>query len=269
MGYGDEIMAVGYARVAIERALHHMHAYICDWKGNPRWHAMFLNIPWLLHPSVLDSRAIKVKNGINCRPYLDNKKCGPDNFGYNYDYSVNDFKGAIWFNDSETGAWSNSAMKDAIVIEPNVKGLKNKDWGFEKYQEIIDSFPDVNWVQFKYINQPMNLPDARMLSGVTQIVTPTFRHAALLLKNSSGFLGPEGGLHHAAGVLDIPAVVIFGGFVDPKLTGYTLHTNLYESMGREEACGFRSICPHCVASMKAISVDMVKDSVGGLLSHVF
>jgi hypothetical protein len=70
-------------------------------------------------------------------------------------------------------------------------------------------------------------------------------------------------MHHGAAAMNIPAVVLFGGFVPPAVTGYDSHTNL--TGGAEFACGSFRYCEHCIAAMKAISVDEV---VTAALEHL-
>jgi hypothetical protein len=62
-------------------------------------------------------------------------------------------------------------------------------------------------------------------------------------------------LHHAAAALGVPAVVIFGGFISPAVTGYAAHANIFT--GDDLGCGNINPCPHCRAAMERISVDQV------------
>ena len=44
------------------------------------------------------------------------------------------------------------------------------------------------------------------------------------------FVGTHGGLSHAAAALNLKAVVIFGGFIDPKILGYKMHKNMFQEL---------------------------------------
>ena len=55
----------------------------------------------------------------------------------------------------------------------------------------------------------------------------------------------EGGLHHAAAALGMPAVVLFGGMISPRNTGYDVHVNL--AIDDPEALGWR-ISASCLCS---------------------
>ncbi len=144
-----------------------------------------------------------------------------------------------------------------LVIEPNVPRWKtvafNKDWGLARYQELatILIHRGHRLVQFNYGNQPV-------LRGVLQLKTRSFRDAVALLGNAWLYVGPEGGLHHAAAAVDVRAVVLFGGFIPPSVTGYATHMNL---TGGAEACGSLNKCVHCYDAMAAISVNEVLEAV--------
>jgi ADP-heptose:LPS heptosyltransferase len=92
------------------------------------------------------------------------------------------------------------------------------------------------------------------LAGVEQLETRSFRDVLAVLANASLYIGGEGGLHHGAAAVSIPAVVIFGGFIPPSVTGYATHANL---TGGAEACGSLKPCAHCRKAMAAISIDDV------------
>lgn len=64
----------------------------------------------------------------------------------------------------------------------------------------------------------------------------------------------EGGLHHAAAIFGIPAVVIYGGYISPRQTGYDGQVALFEG---GEPCGWRKPCPHCAAAMGKIEPERV------------
>src|SRR5262249_3229320 len=82
----------------------------------------------------------------------------------------------------------------------------------------------------------------------------TFRDALCVLSLARLYIGPEGGLHHAAAALGVPAVVIFGGFNSPKATGYAWHSNI---VAPGEPCGTVAYCLHCRDAMKSITVERV------------
>lgn len=141
-----------------------------------------------------------------------------------------------------------------ILIEPNVEGWKsvapNKDWGFARYQRVATRLKSMGHrvVQFNYgAGRPV-------LNDVEIGRTHSFRDALAIASHASLFIGPEGGMHHGAAAVGVPAVVLFGGFIPPSVTGYGTHTNL---TGGAEACGRFTPCDHCKEAMAAISEDEV------------
>jgi ADP-heptose:LPS heptosyltransferase len=81
-------------------------------------------------------------------------------------------------------------------------------------------------------------------------------------------ISAEGGLHHCAAALGVPAVVIRGGFIGPRVTGYAGQVDLFvESAEWPLGCGVRSGCPHCAAAMESINRTMVAAALRKLLEE--
>lgn len=144
-----------------------------------------------------------------------------------------------------------------ILIEPSIENWKsvapNKDWGRQKYQALADRLIEDGYrvAQFVYPRSSVTL------EGVERLRTLSFRDAVAILGKASVYIGAEGGLHHAAAAMGRDAVVLFGGFIPPEVTGYPNHANL---TGGATACGSLSACKHCRDAMDAISVDEVYEA---------
>ena len=183
-----------------------------------------------------------------------------DRWVWNYDFKA---KPGEIFLDTQELNWGKRQGSGYIVIEPNVPTYKtvapNKQWSKEKYQWLAKTLRGEGHrvVQFCHTGCSMD--------GVEQIKTPSFRHALAALKNAKLYIGPEGGLHHGAAAVGIPAVVIFGGFIPPKVTGYDSHINL---TGGAIACGSIRPCEHCRQAMIAIRGREVYDAAKSLLEKV-
>jgi hypothetical protein len=153
------------------------------------------------------------------------------------------------FLSNEERLFANSFKPGFVLIEPNVPDYKsvapNKQWPIERYREVAFRLTahGVEVAQFSY-------GGAVTIAGAKQIKTPDFRYAMAVLARASLYIGPEGGLHHAAAAVGIPAVVLFGGFIPPSVTGYATHTNL---TGGAVACGSLKVCEHCKVAMANIS----------------
>jgi hypothetical protein len=179
--------------------------------------------------------------------------------------------GELYFDEGER-KYGRSLRPEFVLIEPNVPWFKsvapNKDWGAKNYQVVADKLTLAGY----RVLQPAY--GKIRLAGVQPVSTPTFRMAAMALSRASLYIGPEGGLHHAAaatkyteGVNDVisngtKAVVLFGGFIPPQVTGYDIHTNL---TGGAEACGSLVKCEHCRKAMDNISVEEVVESALNIL----
>ena len=73
---------------------------------------------------------------------------------------------------------------------------------------------------------------------------------------------PEGGLHHAAAASGTPSIVIFGGFISPRQTGYLHQSNLFTG---GDPCGMRHRCSHCKRAMDRITVEEVLEKASLLI----
>jgi ADP-heptose:LPS heptosyltransferase len=156
--------------------------------------------------------------------------------------------GEIWLTDKEKERYK--GYKNFIYVEPNVKGSfsGNKDWGFEKWQKVINQCPELRFLQGK----------GKKLNGCEQVGTQSFRDACALLYHADLFIGTDGGLHHAAAALGKQAVVVWGGLVSPKILGYETHTNLHSGV---PSCGNHAACEHCRRALDAIKPEMVVNAI--------
>lgn len=184
-----------------------------------------------------------------------------DRWVWNYKFRAK--PGEVFFDEAET-KFASKVRRGFVVIEPNVPAYKqyatNKQWPIERYEIVAEELTSsgIRVVQFL---SPM--PSYR-LRAAEHVATPDFRRALAVLRRSELYIGAEGGLHHGAAAVGIPAVVLFGGWVPPEVLGYEAHTNL--TGDSKAACGLWRPCAHCAQSMKAISVDEVLDAVAEHLS---
>lgn len=150
-----------------------------------------------------------------------------------------------------TAAWAKKGP--FVILEPYIKSNAPpaKRWAVERYHAVaLKLAREVPVFQ-------IGPHDRATLPGLQRITPVTFREAIAYMKAAALYIGPEGGLHHAAAAVDTRGVVIFGGFIPPEVTGYPdLHVNL--TGGATVFCGTRfSECPHCVRSMDRITIDEV------------
>lgn len=251
MGWGDEIIATGEARHAQE-VYGPIPVAICDRGGHPRWHAAWQNNPRIVRPEHVKPEHLRITHASYARPYVDWERMRSDFAkvfpGKNFTTKgIRDERLPWRFTDAKVKRGElylgDIEKRGYVVIEPHHKAIQvNRDWGWHKYQKLVDSLP-LDWVQ-------INPAGAKILNGVRHLPGNDFLSAARLLGAASCYVGPEGGLYHAAAALGVRSVAIFGGYV-PLNQGYSDCINL----GEGPPCGQRVECAHCREVMSRISVD--------------
>lgn len=221
-----------------------------------RWHPIWDCNPRLVRPERPTDGAQWLENYSGNRPYIDYGRSSPECFVFR-DYRPQ--PGEIYLTDEERRPYR--YLDGMVLIEPHIKaGCKpTKDWGWNRWQKVVQLLPRVPWVQ-------IGMPNTKPLQGVKFIATPTVRAAAAVMSFMRAAVLPEGGLHHCAAALKVPAVVVFGGYIAPRVTGYELHRNLF--MPRSDAdlgCGRREFCVHCRDALGAITPRQVADELAQIL----
>jgi hypothetical protein len=172
-----------------------------------------------------------------------------------WNYAFKAIPGQIFLTPEEC-AFGRAVGAGFIYIEPNVPWHKsvapNKDWGLKKYQAVADRL-----LADGHDVVQSNHGRDRLLR-VRNVSTPKFRDALAVMRLAGAALMPEGGMHHGAAALEVPAVVIFGGFIPPVVVGYRSQVNF---TGAAEACGSLNKCLHCRAAMERIEVEEVYQAV--------
>lgn len=240
MGWGDELMVTGHARELQARDPR---------KVRPTYERQRDHEAWLHNPRIAGKNEggdvqiyLGRVNGL--RPYMTFKDS--DRYGWKpYGPPV----GELYFSaeELEFGA----RWKDLVVLEPNVKpgASPNKDWGFARWRALARLLKERGIAAAQ-----IGPYDARKLPGVQFIETRTVRHAAALLRRARGAVLPEGALHHCAAAVNCPAVVLFGGFISPAVTGYAGQASLFvQTPAHPLGCGWRRPCEHCAAAMASFT----------------
>lgn len=259
IGYGDEIIGSGLARGAHARG-----KQIAFGDGHKIFWSSWAPEIYQGNPNVAQPGQERAANLEWIDHYKGSRKYNRQVNGkwvWNYDFRP--VPGEFFFDDIERHI-ARQFAPGFIAIEPNVPWQKtvapNKDWGESKYEELARRLllQGYRLVQFKHKNS------RRLIAGADIIELHKFRHVISVLSRAALYIGPEGGMHHAAAAVGVKAVVLFGGFIPPQVTGYDTHTNL---TGGAEACGHIKPCKHCQQAMANISVDEVKDAAIRQLHH--
>lgn len=248
-------MATGEARVlhlADGRRVRIQH------QNKAAWSEICDNNPRLAGPresgdfNILYARSVSE----NLRPYHTRKT--EQRWSYNLDFRPK--VGELYFSPVERGFGATQNVQ--VVVEPNIKpsASPNKAWPWSYWEEFARLA-----IRAGYRLTQLGPQSIRRLPGATTLFTPGFRLACAVLAGAKAVVTSEGGMHHAAAALNVPGVVIFGGFTPVELTGYPLHRNLGVSLG--DACGMRTPCPHCDREMKAITPEQVLNELTGVLNE--
>ncbi len=255
MGLGDQIMATGMARGAKDRGKRVAFGDGTKIIWDHYSEQIFRGNPNIAPPGSENDPDIE------WGPFyrgnrLYNTQVG-DKWEWNHEFKA--IPGELYFSPDED-RFADNLGKGFIIVEPNVPDFKsvadNKRWPIERYRKVARYLRKGGYYVHQFAHGAHRLPD------IPQMMSPSFRHAARILKNAALYIGPEGGLHHACAAVGTPAVVLFGGFIPPSVTGYDFHTNL---TGGAEACGSLHNCEHCKEAMEAISVDEVHQAALGYL----
>lgn len=250
MGYGDQLMGSGLARGARARG---KRVALGDGRRilwEPSSFEIFRGNPNLAAPGSERDADIEWEPFYKGHRQYNKRIAGR----WKWNLAFHAVPGELFFDAAETAAGKRYG-DGFIVVEPQSAQWKpvaaNKDWGVSRYQAVADRLraDGHRVVQFRGVKSAEH-----RLTGVEQLGTSSFRDALSVLANAKLYIGGEGGLHHGAAAVGIPAVVLFGGFIPPSVTGYASHINL---TGGAQACGSLQPCPHCRRAMLAISVDDV------------
>lgn len=258
MGFGDEIMGSGMARELF--AVNPVKVAFGDGRNIiwcPNSEVIYKNNPKIARPGEL--------GGFHqwCSHYRGSRSYGHFTSGrlvYNTKFRAT--RGEFFFTDEEL-EFASRQPSGCVIIEPRVKNQAvNKQWRIDRFwtvaSELLRQGHEVALFAYSTTNTP-SYPDVHIIH------TPTIRHAAAVMAKSRLFVGPEGGLHHAAAAVSLPAVVIFGGFIHPRTTGYEDHVNLFTG---GEPCGSVGQCAHCRKALDDISVDDVLTAIKTKLGDV-
>lgn len=248
MGWGDEIMVTGLARRLQERDPRPVR--VLDKRGRRRWNPIWIGNPRL---APLDHRGPMqtLTNGPGRRPYIERET--PQRWIWR-DWICP--VGEIVLDEREIAF--GAAHADRVLVEPGLKpgASPNKDWGRARWAELARRLACEGHRVAQFA-----LPSTSALPGVEPIACANFRQACAVLSAARLAVLPEGGLHHAAAALAVPSVVLFGGYISPRQTGYLHQVNLFTG---GMPCGMRTRCRHCEDAMNRITVEEIVAHLGRL-----
>lgn len=250
MGLGDELMAAGHARWLSDRR-GGGKVEILDRVRQRRWHGLWERMPWVARPGERDVVG-GVVNGPGVRPYI--ARSSPARWTW-ADYTCHPCP--IVLTDDERAFGARAA--GLVLLAPAIKrgASPNKLWPTERWRALARLLMSLG-APVAQLEQPGG--DDVALDVPVRLAAPTLWHAGALIAAARCLITHEGALHHLAAGLAARSVVIRGGYVGVRQTGYGLACQL-ELAAPGDACGWRIPCEHCIDAMAAITPERVARAV--------
>lgn len=220
-------------------------------KGKPRWCALWDNNPRIAkHGQLGDFQTLRPRTDY-LRPYCSEKT--PERWTWKaYRPPI----GEIYFTASEKHFGAIHA--GAIVFANTLKrgASPNKQWGHRRWEAVA--------IKMAKHGKLISMGEERIepLAGV-EFVQTTIRQAAAVVARARLVICSEGAMHHIAAAVNTPAVVVYGGYISPEVTGYDGQVSFFRGGGL--GCGMRVPCQHCAAAMESITPEEVYEAAVRLL----
>lgn len=217
----------------------------------PRWNELWRNNPRIAQPGEDgDFQELRPRDGYK-RPYIEAKsdtlwtwKRWPEEWGGCAP------RGELYFTDEELAFGRKHAGH--VIVEHRIKAgaSPNKQWGMRCWTELAH-FLGASGIKPVYLG-PIREPN---LQGAHWLCTGDVRSAAAVIANAKMVIVHEGFLHHVAAAVGTPAIVIYGGYISPAITGYADQESLFTGADSRYplGCGNRKPCRHCEIAMEAIT----------------
>ena len=266
MGYGDEIMVTGYAKLLKQKYPGVQIVAGNKKKGIVTDSVIFNGNPNIKRFSQLKNiQTIWIDSFSGHRPYFTKET--EEKYYWNEKHRV--IVGDLYMSEEElkfasktilnAKKWwnekNNSEYKKIIFIEPSrIKttknnASKNRDWGIKKWQSFINTFKN----DYFFIQSIFR--DSELIDGVYNFKS-SFREACAVITLCDYIIGGEGGFTHASAALNKKGLFIYGGFIDPKIIGYPFHKNVYIDIDGSP-CGMKVKCSHCEKCNELMTVEMI------------
>ena len=279
MGYGDDLMITGFARIE-KKKYPNKQVVIGNLDEKKIYHSIIYdNNPNITYVKDLDrKKSVHFINYHNFnRPYINYEKSNLERWFWNMDFSPT--PGELYFSEHEKKIadeiiieakqfWKkkNKSNYNAIIfleasstkIHSSALSLKQKNinWGFNNWNQLATKINN-DYLIIQSVHETSKKIEGAFYSNKKF----NFRIACAILERSDLFVGPQGGFVHAAAALNKKAVVYYGGWIHPRITGYNFHENLY-FVHPKSPCGARGyLCDHCEEARKSIKVDFFEDKI--------
>ena len=262
MGYGDYLMLSGKLKYLDNEFNKKVQICFPEIENRKMFFEIFKNNPRYTLTKDLDEK----------KPYIFLNQYfvrDPESEKWIEDQSA--IPGEIYFDKQEIKEFNNlNTNKPYVIIQPFFSKGKFINGDFKEYQhyvnrnipidlvnEIVNIFK--NKIDFYFLNHEQfgYQEELKQLSNIKMINVMSFRESMYYLSKSIGYFGIEGGLHHVAGALKKNAIVIFGHWISPILTGYPFHNNI-SSSSTKYGCGTFTPCIRCIEFLNNLSSSYIQ-----------
>ncbi len=156
-------------------------------------------------------------------------------------------------------------FRGSMAVQTSRQNLRypfaNKEWVSGNWKKLGNCLAGMGkLVQVGSAEDP-EMPGATDLRGKT-----TLRELASLLANVRVFVGLEGFLMHLAKAVGVPSVIIYGGWISPRVSGYAENINLFTALPCSP-CGFPNHCEYDRECMKKITPERVAEAAQEILNR--
>jgi ADP-heptose:LPS heptosyltransferase len=150
------------------------------------------------------------------------------------------------------GKYLISNLKNPIVINPSAASSKNKEWFFDRWNEVVQILDEYTFIQVGIESEPL-------IDGVMDFrVGFSLREQLAILANTKLYVGVDSFWAHAAAALNVKGIVLFGPST-PVVWGHESNVNIYKDTSCSPCIDWilDSECPYLKRCMTSISVDEV------------
>jgi ADP-heptose:LPS heptosyltransferase len=145
-----------------------------------------------------------------------------------------------------------SNFKNTIVINPTGACSKNKEWIYERWNEVVRMLSEFTFIQ-------VGLETEKLIEGVVDFrVGYSLREQLAILANSRLYLGVDSFWAHAAAALNVKGVVLFGAST-PVIWGHDNNVNIYKGISCSPCIDWigEANCPYSKKCMSLITTEEV------------
>jgi hypothetical protein len=160
-------------------------------------------------------------------------------------------------------AWEDLPHPWVVVTREAGDFTRNKDWPNEYWETLLDRLLTrcaIIEVGTACREDRRPRPDPHYIDLVGRTTLPQLMAA---IAAADLLVAPETGSMHIAAAVGTPAVVIYGGYIDPVATGYPGNINLYSPV-ECAPCWLRTPCPYAKKCLHQITPDQVEAAVDRL-----